>query len=1022
MTLGQDIHTAIRKARELAGDALAPVVVLAPTRANAQLLQRTYASAQPYIRVWFESGAGLVDSIAQQLRPHDGQRVAPAGWLETTLMRGLRDEALLDRLGEFGGTLAQPAWLKTIAATLRELNSAGVTAADVAAVAGDSALYTARVVMELTRYVEAQARQDDVVLPGWLTRDALAQAKTNAARWADLPAHLRDAALVVVGDGSLSYLQSELLTSYVSDRASVRLDIMPFAQLPPAPNGLRAALAPDVAVIEAAPVAATTTDNAATARLQTRLYAPGPPPPASGPATDDSLTWVAAADPVVAVREALRRVVTALQSGIALDRCAIVLPDAETADALGDALARLDLPATWLVGPPLSRIPEARWLRVALAIAAGQETVSNWYALLRHPGMLNRGRLRSTHPDPIDIHGASRWRGLFASTRARNGTDAIVAGLRRAAEREQEREAEAAADVTSEPHTVIESRALRSLASVIEALQAELSALRQVTSLAGHGARLTTLLRYLAPTAGRSQLARLLASWGASEIGAPISLHDALVLYTDATDATQVLSGKLSDKALRVLPPMACLGAEFDVVCCVGLADGRFPRQRRPAPLLTDELIAALNQRANATRLLGSDALVDVERRRFAAMIASVRATAWLAYPLADMLKARPMVPSQLLLDALSELLGTRATYAALSELAVPAGLRGDTVSGVPLNPAEHLRNLAAKSRTADPTALASFLAEPTVKRILQLYRGIDRAYAPAPGQAPALDAYAGRVTATLEHVADGASPCEAKHLASLLTNPGAYAARRLLGAWRPDRLDWDADPVLPTAVADWALTALNRVLAADNTTLGPTLPDAAAPHLAELTAELTADAPDLSDRAALAASLSAARLAELAAETGENALVQGQRATLDGTRITASDDGDALSWELTGASGYTGAGDLTDFVRDDVKKAGPRRTQAYVQRLLEARALNARDGTSLKAAIAGLDGQRFTGSRSAPPDIPALLEAAALRIEQGLWPLGGSSLALHSEVAVDADSLRALAASPTANAQGDAQ
>ena len=69
--------------------------------------------------------------------------------------------------------------------------------------------------------------------------------------------------------------------------------------------------------------------------------------------------------------------------------------------------------------------------------------------------------------------------------------------------------------------------------------------------------------------------------------------------------------------------PMALLGGDFDLVCATGLTEERFPRKAVDNPLLTDEMVAQL-QEAGA-RLVGSEQRQHVERRRFSALVAAAQ-------------------------------------------------------------------------------------------------------------------------------------------------------------------------------------------------------------------------------------------------------------------------------------------------------------------------------------------------------------------------------------------------------------
>lgn len=734
--LGDRLAEAVRRVRERAGRTAA-VAVVTPSEVNGAFARRELAGVTSFIRVSFVTPHALHRALALPGLRAEGLRPEPPGWLRATLWRSLDD---LD-LGPYAAVLREPGWLPALTRSVEMLEAGGLSAEEVRALdARDEDLRArARMLAALMEAAAEARREERIAGPEDEARAAMRAVEGDAGVPANVPA-----GAVLLGDARNPKRVARTLSEWLAKRPTVRLSL-PHAP-PPAWGGLTAA-APEAEVVGAEP---------------------------RGP----TVRWMRTPDQVRENAEIVRRVQRAIGEGTALDRIAIVLPDPSEAIALREQIERAGIPASWQTGPALASTPAASLLLHALSVAGGEDSVAAWYELLTWPGL----RLRQVLGAEA-TRGRGRWRRLLSRCGAYRGTavigDALTACLEELAEDD---DADRAA---------------------LDGLLASYGALREVTEgwraprTVGRWARswLAFVRRYGRESSDGRQLRSLLEGWSRADAGPPLALSEATSTLRDALETTQVVLGRLSDPSVRVLSPMQCIGARFELVCVAGMTQGRFPMSPSEDPILNDGLAEALNARFDAGLFASSDR-VALERRRFAAVRSAANGELWLSCPRVDMLRGRPLLPGTLLLELASELAGRRVGFEALEETLVACGQRDRAFPEDPddaIGPLEHL--LARLEGPGAEEALSGLADHTIAARLLTAARAGDRLRAGARDDA--LRPWAGFVDA-------GVLPCKGLDgealgpwaLEALLKDPLDFFCRFMLGARRAPHLREDWDPV----------------------------------------------------------------------------------------------------------------------------------------------------------------------------------------------------------------------------------
>lgn len=730
--LGTALHAAIAAVRTQAGDPVAPVVLLVPAAANGVLARQQLALAGPYVRVDVLTPEALVQALGTPALAARGLRPEPAGWLEATVADAVRRRA--DALGRHAATLRQPGWSRALATALDGLEQAGLGPE---ALEGDGPDPERRQLLALLLHEVRAARAADR-LHGPAALHAEARARAGDGRWAGA---------VVLGDRLLPHGLGGALGAWAAARPRVEVQPAPWSTLAPAPGGLRAVCDATPAPVAVAPAVG------AVGHLATHLFAaPAPAEP------DATLAWVRTPDDGRELAEATREVLEAVEAGVPLDRIAVVLPDAAGVDTLRGHFDRAGLPATWLVGPPLATTPAARFLLHLLAIAGGDTSTTAWYDLLRQPGL----RLRHRFGEPV-ARSRGRWRRLLHDADAAGSTATLRAALRHHADGlDPER-----------PGAEPRREAAEHLLTALEGLDAELAPLGAPASLGAHAQRWAERLRALwVPSPDREQVLETLRGWGPPDAGRPVAFAAALAHLRDALTQQTVRSGSLMDPTVRVLTPMALLGGAFERVIATGLTEGRFPRRPAEDPLLPDDLLRHLAT-THGVHLATSADVARFATRRFASVVGACTGRLWLSAPATELLDERPLLPSRLLLDAATAVLGRRARYADLAALQRPVGSRARPWPDRPEQAIGPLEHRIATAATGGAHATARLVRHLGTRRLVALHRAGARAErAPHTGDLG---------TTPLPFPALDGEPLSPWDLARLADDPGRFLVQTLL-------------------------------------------------------------------------------------------------------------------------------------------------------------------------------------------------------------------------------------------------
>jgi len=685
---------AIEEARARVGDPLARIVFVTPASTNGiQIRTVLGVSGKPFIHVDFLTPGRIVAALGELPMLMLGQLPEPGGWtgsMLATLLPRLAAEGALDPYGE---VLNEPGWRRPIEGALGELQGAGVRPGTLRALADDSpqGRRFALLATLLEEVSEARA-QSGIFARGDVERAALRHLQEPTAHPLD---DVR--AVIVVGDGLIPPGEFEVMRRWLALHDVTRIDLPPLCNLEPAQNGLRMA-AGVCHVLRAEP------PETRLGHLARRLFTDDK---AGATVADDSVTLVSTPDEIREMAEVVRTVQRAMVDGVALDRIAIVLPDAEQAHVLEAALERASIPATWLTGPSLARTPAASFLTLALDVANGEQGAARWYDLLAQPGLLGMG-----------WRGRGRWRGVLAQCHGRTG-EALI---------EQLEGIVAAHGPHEDGSPSLTAIAAGQLVEHLRTLMGRMDQLPELATLGEHGRAWQSLLettwvqhkKQLPQDA--QHVVNLLKGWGP---GPRLSRKVAAGLLRESLAQTQFLRGQLNAATVRVLPPMATLGAEFDLVCVAGMTEGRFPRAHRENVLLTDAMIARLC--AHGEPLVEAAERERVEVRRLAAVLAACRGRLWMATPKFEMLQSRPCQPSSLLLEVASTLEGRRIRYEELAALQVRQGSRSRPVPQSPDAALGRGEFLLARLVQDPARALPSLATEAVARRLLQLHRSVDR-------------------------------------------------------------------------------------------------------------------------------------------------------------------------------------------------------------------------------------------------------------------------------------------------------
>lgn len=960
-SLGRALHGAVLQLRAHLSDPSAPIALLVPAASNGVLARRALATQGPVLRVWFETADGL---LRQQLPVDIWRQLQPEspGWLRVTLANELQEA---NALGRFGATLRRSGWRDPLLAALSRLERDAITASDLRALSAKHApkhvLERAELLATLLDAIAARRTKEGIASPGEITQRAIDASEPGVA------AALATGA-VVVGDRELSASLHQFLTSWLAKRPVVRIVCPPFGNLPPAPRGMRSACPAAAGEIEVD----TSALPRSLATLSRSLFSPPSTAHGAPAPVDDSVVIAHTPDDVRECVECVRVVQRAIEDGVPLDRIAIVLPDGDRRGPLEEALERADIPTTWLVGHAAHDLLPARLLRLALEVAQGDDSVLRIYELLSHPTLDLRSQL-----GPDAVKGRGRWRRLLGKIDRARGLERIANAIEAMPVDEGDR-------VLTDEEREREVASRASLVKCTRTLDAELRALDVKGQLGQHARAWASFLKRFARVSDvRAKLLALLDPWSTSNTGPSLTRAQAFDELTSLLDR-EVARGNLSERSIRVLPPMYLVGGEVDVVCILGLTEGRFPKAAKEDPLLPDELLEALQQTLDRPMPLARSR-EDLERRRFAAAIGAARKQVWLSVPGLSFKDERPALPSTLLLEAASALLGRRARFSDLSALAVKRGSRAQSWPKDPRDAVDVLEHLIARLAAKDAGALEALGSHTTSRGVLQLHRSIARAHTGV------VDAWTGLVSpSTLAAPGLDGAALSATALVELLKSLGDFFFHQMLRAYPARSLKpWTA-PLERPQLEDILVT-----LACDATVNDPDPAKAiAAGAIAHLEAQRALGAFEHTalERARPVVGALGRALAESASDFLRSALLEGP--------LQIADD---LPWTLSAAEGRIIATETGTALADVQRKKPERKTLVRTDRAdltLSAMALSrAKRPVDELIVFTPSNGSAGANVADVAPFVLAALRVATTSVQAGRFTLAGAdAFALASE------------------------
>lgn len=944
--LGSALARAIVAVREGAGDDWAPVAVVVPSDTNGVLARQQLALAGPFIQVHFVTPERLVSQLGLRGLILAGKTAEPRGWSRTTIAALLGSDAVTKLAGR---ALVGAGWPAAFERALDALERGGVTASNLRDPIHEGARPELRAVLAHLLVERAAARTAE----GFFGSQELADSATRMLQAPDQnQPMLRIRGAVLLGDRELAPQTYSVLKGWLSTRSHVELALAPFSNLSAAPFGLRSAgSGPTVHVPEC---------EGALGTLQAGLFsdvvgdAPRTLAPPSGVhvcSTPDE-----ARGPMEAVRVAQRAVL----AGTPLERIAIVLPSAEPVTRLEDALSKAGLPATWMVGKPLNQSTAARALVLALTVAADpkEARAESLYNLLRTPGLQLKRRLTTDA-----TIGRGRWRRMLAKCGAPRGLAAIRAAV--------ERHFVEPDDSAQDPKSVAAAKALlMSLDGLTEAIFGLDDGHRTLGEFGQAWAAWVEAWLPSSQTAAR--LTHLLREWGASP---PMPIAKAIAELRQNLEDTPQLDGKLTEPKLRVVSPMGLLGGAFDVVIALDLRDRVLPGRAREEALLPDELLASLNELGRP--LSSSGARLDVQRRRFAALIAACEGELWLLAPRQEHLKGRPVLPSRFFLDVVSVLEGRRMGYKGLREHMAVIGSRSKPVSCTPEDAVGSVE-LSVAAALQSPAGAVEFLARGQWSgRLLRWVRGVEQGlFGPESGH----------VERALVDWPEPEKPLTATQLETLTRSPAKAFFRDALKAYPAVSFRRRFDPL-----NKWTRTRLLRECLEAALAAKTALIPAAQTHWDLEVADRQFDDPGIDKEAiSVARELLARRLEAIATQLSlEPVAVAGIEGDVSGLS----------EWAISDES-LVGDGSVVQVV-----EKCPTRTPLKAGFAGIALALTAESESAVFVAIDGRT-NRIAVSKY-HDELAEELAIAGRRVAAGWWPFNGSDFCLswdHVETDLAAD------------------
>lgn len=614
------LHARVATAKR--GDPLRPVTIVVPTNYVGVSVRRLLASGE--LGATSSAGAGLVGvtllTVYRLAELLGAPRLAAAGRrpVSTPVLAAAVRRALPTDAGRFAPVAEHPATQAALVGAYRELSDLSEAS--------------------LTRLAATGQRAAEVVALHRRVRTLL------AADWyaeADLMAAATDA------------LQGR---APVLDDVGTLLVHLPQKLSRPAARLVRT-LAEHVPVTVIAGRTGVEAADADVERTLARLGAPaGSPPPAVDPPVATAV--VSVSDAEEEVREAVRRIMTALRDGVALERMALLYPSAQPYARLAhEQLAAAGITYNGAAVRPLADRLVGRWLLDLLALADRGYRRRDVADLLA-AAPVRRGGQRV----PV-----ARWERISREAGVARGRSDWDERLRRFA---LSRRAQATAEEGGEdPRTWLverlstEAAAAEGLRRFVLDLVDELAAGTEETTWTGLVAWTRRLLgRYLGDEGTRGDWPEI-ERVAADKVDAAL---DRLATLDDVEDAPtlatfrRTLELELDSDLARVgrfgqgllvggLP--AALGVDLDLVIVLGCAEGVLPSRVREDSLLSDD-----ERTVVAEELAPRRERVAVEHRHLLAALAGARGERILFYPRGDLRRSAERPPSRWLLDTAAAL------------------------------------------------------------------------------------------------------------------------------------------------------------------------------------------------------------------------------------------------------------------------------------------------------------------------------------------------------------------------------
>ncbi len=620
-TLEDALVESIRKAK--ADDAGAPVLVLVGSNLLATFLRRLVAERLPLWNVRFLTLAEIARQIGTPELRARGRRPLPAGAEPFLVRECIRETAH----GYFEQVSDLPGFVRTAAASIRDLKEAGLRPAALGCVKGEKFAALRRIFETYENRLAKLGFHDDADL---LVAAAEAAPSSNL---------VRQSAFIAYGFDDLNGLQRRLVLALASGAPSATamvpwLDAPAFEYARPLTNwftqhGFRQR--------PAAPCG----DS-----LATRLFGP----PAGAPLDSPPARVLSAPGEVREAREVVREVIDFAATGIPFHEIGVLLRNPEAySHLLRDAFELSGVPCFVAGGAPLCETPAARSLEM-LADLLGSDLPRNRVMQFVHFAPLDFERLIGHAPN------RPHWDLLTIQAGIAEGLDNWLPRLDR---------------LRNEKNKKL-SAALKELPRLRAFMQRLLDARRSIPAEGTWseviGAVLRAYEQFIAPSEERSRVAaevRKLCEL--DEIGDRATFADVREAIGDQLDRARNRAGEFQRGGVCIAGLLEARGVQFRAVVVPGLTEKSFPAAGKQDPILLDTERHEIARRAGEDVLLPAKSARPVEERMlFALAVSAASERVTLTYSRLDVATARERVPSHFLIRLAEAQTGERHNYSTI--------------------------------------------------------------------------------------------------------------------------------------------------------------------------------------------------------------------------------------------------------------------------------------------------------------------------------------------------------------------